>query len=97
MKRSDHTEEKLDPEVERELEAVERALAGLPVDEEMAPIANLVAEIRAERPEPDQDDERRRYYRLTAKGMEVARGEARRLEQLVSTARKRRLLPRGNA
>ena len=53
MKRSDHTEEKLDPEVERELEAVERALAGLPVEDEMAPIAGLVAEIRAERPEPE--------------------------------------------
>ena len=58
--------------------------------------ADLIEELD-ERPKPDQDDERRRYYRLTAKGMEVARGEARRLEQLVSAARKRRLLPRGNA
>jgi len=57
--------------------------------------AELIEELE-ERPDPAQDDERRRYYRLTPKGMEVARGEARRLEQLVSAARKRRLLPRGN-
>lgn len=50
-----------------------------------------------ERPAPDQDDERRRYYRLTTKGLDVAKGEARRLEQLVSAARRRRLLPQGNA
>lgn len=48
-----------------------------------------------ERPAPEEDDERRRYYRLTAKGLEVAKGEARRLEQLVAAARQRRLLPRG--
>jgi len=39
------------------------------------------------------DDERRRYYRLTKTGLEVARGEARRLEALVDAARRRRLLP----
>ena len=58
--------------------------------------AGLIEELE-ERPEPAQDDERRRYYRLTSKGLEVARGEARRLEQLVAAARQRRLLPRGNA
>jgi DNA-binding PadR family transcriptional regulator len=47
-----------------------------------------------ESPEADNEDERRRYYRLTAKGLEVARGEARRLEQLVAAARLRRLLPK---
>jgi DNA-binding PadR family transcriptional regulator len=50
-----------------------------------------------ERPDPEHDDERRRYYRLTAKGREVARGEARRLEALVEAARQRRLLPGGPA
>lgn len=43
------------------------------------------------------DDERRRYYRLTRKGLEVARGEARRLESQVEVARRRRLLPGGTA
>jgi DNA-binding PadR family transcriptional regulator len=38
------------------------------------------------------DDERRRYYRLTELGMEVAEAEAERLAALVKTARKRGLL-----
>jgi DNA-binding PadR family transcriptional regulator len=39
------------------------------------------------------DDERRRPYRLTALGRNVAASEAARLEQLVSAARAVRLLP----
>jgi DNA-binding PadR family transcriptional regulator len=50
-----------------------------------------------ERPEPQNDDERRRYYRLTPKGLAVARGEAQRLEQQVAAARQRRLLPEGRS
>ena len=41
----------------------------------------------SERPAPDQDDERRRYYRITPFGTAVARAEARRLTQLVRLAR----------
>jgi DNA-binding PadR family transcriptional regulator len=40
----------------------------------------------------ETDDERRRYYRLTAKGLSVARAEAKRLEVLVNAARARKLL-----
>lgn len=39
-----------------------------------------------ERPAPDEDDERRRYYRLTEFGAAVARAEARRLTDLVKLA-----------
>jgi DNA-binding PadR family transcriptional regulator len=39
------------------------------------------------------DDERRRYYRLTQRGRAVARAEAERLDDLVSVARSRNLLP----
>lgn len=46
----------------------------------------LVVETR-ERPAPENDDERRRYYRITKLGVETARAEARRLEQLVKLAR----------
>jgi len=46
----------------------------------------LVLETR-ERPAPEEDDERRRYYRITKFGIEVARAEARRLTQLVKFAR----------
>lgn len=38
------------------------------------------------RPDPEEDDERRRYYRLTAEGLRVARREARRLEGVVQSA-----------
>ena len=40
-----------------------------------------------ERPAPELDDERRRYYRVTTFGAQVARAEARRLAQLVKLAR----------
>ena len=46
----------------------------------------LIVETR-ERPSPEEDDERRRYYRITKFGVEVARAEARRLAQLVKFAR----------
>jgi DNA-binding PadR family transcriptional regulator len=58
--------------------------------------AGLIEELAA-RPDRQHDDERRRYYCLTPKGLEVARGEARRLELQVEAARRRRLLPGGNA
>jgi DNA-binding PadR family transcriptional regulator len=46
---------------------------------------------RRERPAA-HDDERRRYYRLTPQGREVAAAEAQRLEKIVALARARRLL-----
>ena len=39
------------------------------------------------------DDPRRRYYRLTKYGRDVARAEARRHERLIDMARGKRLLP----
>jgi DNA-binding PadR family transcriptional regulator len=44
------------------------------------------------RPAPDEDDERRRYYRLTAFGRTVMAAEARRLESVVALARDKRVL-----
>jgi DNA-binding PadR family transcriptional regulator len=40
------------------------------------------------RDRPEDDDERRRYYRITPSGREVAKAEALRLQQLVRLARK---------
>ena len=50
-----------------------------------------------ERPDPSLDDERRRYYRLTPFGREVAVAEIRRLESIVDQARAKHLVraPRG--
>jgi DNA-binding PadR family transcriptional regulator len=45
-----------------------------------------------ERPDPELDDERRRYYRLTDLGQRVATTEADRLAKLVRVARTKRLL-----
>lgn len=53
----------------------------------------LIVERRA-RPSDSSDDERRKYYRLTPQGRELAAGEAERLEKLVTLARSRRLLKR---
>ena len=40
----------------------------------------------------ESDDDRRRHYRLTKKGLEIAEREARRLAALVDVARQRNLL-----
>jgi DNA-binding PadR family transcriptional regulator len=40
------------------------------------------------------EDARRRYYKLTEAGREAARGEAKRLAQLVRVAAAKRLIPR---
>jgi DNA-binding PadR family transcriptional regulator len=46
-----------------------------------------------ERPAPELDDERRRYYRITPFGSAVARAEAARLSRLVKLARACGLAP----
>jgi DNA-binding PadR family transcriptional regulator len=45
----------------------------------------LIVEVR-DRPAPEFDDERRRYYRITPLGSATARAETRRLAQLVKLA-----------
>src|SRR6185503_4648696 len=52
----------------------------------------LIVETR-ERPAPEDDDERRRYYRIAPFGSAVARAEARRLTQLVRMARAAGFVP----
>ena len=47
----------------------------------------LLVETR-DRPAPEDDDERRRYYRITPFGRTVAKAEANRLTNLVRLARK---------
>jgi DNA-binding PadR family transcriptional regulator len=45
-----------------------------------------------ERPDPAVDDERRKYYRLTAKGKTSLSAELRRLEDLVEVGKERKLI-----
>jgi len=61
-----------------------RALARL----EEAELIELVENVPGVR----STDERRRYYRITARGREIARAEAKRLADQVAAARARKLL-----
>ena len=57
--------------------------------------AGLIAE-SDQRADPQLDDERRRYYRISDLGSRVVRAEAKRLAAAVAAARSRRLLPKGS-
>jgi DNA-binding PadR family transcriptional regulator len=52
----------------------------------------LISETQ-ERPAPELDDERRRYYRITSFGGAIARAEARRMADLVRMARTQGIVP----
>jgi DNA-binding PadR family transcriptional regulator len=53
----------------------------------------LIAELRA-RPAEREDDERRKYYRLTPLGRHLAAAEAERMDEVLAVARARHLLKR---
>jgi DNA-binding PadR family transcriptional regulator len=57
-------------------------------------LAARLVEESDERPDPDLDDERRRYYRTTEFGARTVRAEAQRLANAVSAAQAKRLLGR---
>ena len=53
----------------------------------------IITECR-NRPPAEEDDQRRRYYRLTPLGRQVATAEAERMERILATAREKHLLKR---
>jgi DNA-binding PadR family transcriptional regulator len=53
-----------------------------------------LCEESGERPDPDLDDERRRYYRITGLGEKVVTAEVRRLATMIERSVLRRLSPR---
>jgi DNA-binding PadR family transcriptional regulator len=55
-------------------------------------LADGLIEATDERPDPDLDDERRRYYKLTEFGLRALQAETLRLEQLVRIARAKNVL-----
>ena len=59
-----------------------------------AMLADGLIEEAPSRPKAVDDDERRRYFRLTPRGAHAAAAEARRLEAVLVEARAKRLLPR---
>lgn len=58
-----------------------------------AMLADGLIEAAPDRVRAAEDDERRRYFRLTTLGEDVARAEARRLERAVLEARTKKFLP----
>lgn len=55
-------------------------------------LADGLVDETEERPDPALDDERRRYYTLSALGRRVAVAELRRLETILAQARAKRLI-----
>ena len=55
-------------------------------------LADAVIEESGQRPAPELDDDRRRYYRLTAQGRQVLEAELQRYARVVAVARRRDLL-----
>jgi DNA-binding PadR family transcriptional regulator len=57
-------------------------------------LAEGLIEEAAPRAKGDPEDDRRRYFRLTAAGSTAAAAEAKRLEALVAESRAKKLLPK---
>ena len=57
-------------------------------------LADCLIEESDDRPDPEFDDERRRYYRLTDFGYRIAKAESERLASLLKSARTKKLLSR---
>jgi DNA-binding PadR family transcriptional regulator len=55
-------------------------------------LADGLIEEAGERPDPALDDERRRYYRLTAFGLRVMQAEVLRLQQIVRLAQSKQVM-----
>lgn len=55
-------------------------------------LAARMIEESDERPDPELDDERRRYYRLTAIGQRAVKAEALRYAAMAEVARRKRLI-----
>ena len=60
-------------------------------------LAAALIEEADERPDPELDDERRRYYRMTSLGQRVVRAETERLARALAAAKSKRVLAGGKA
>jgi DNA-binding PadR family transcriptional regulator len=81
-------------EVERLSEGVVRMGPGTLYASIKRLLADRLIEESDERPDPELDDQRRRYYRITGLGEAVCRAEVRRLSMLIERTVLRRLAPR---
>jgi DNA-binding PadR family transcriptional regulator len=55
-------------------------------------LASGLIEESGDRPDPELDDQRRRYYRLTTLGSKVLAAEVQRMERMLRHARRKRVL-----
>ena len=55
-------------------------------------VAKSLIEESERRPDPELDDQRRRYFRITDTGIEASRAEVARLENMVALARSHKVL-----
>ena len=79
-------------EVERRTNGAMRLRAGTLYRALHRMLASRWVEELDDRPDPELDDERRRYYRLSSRGRAIAAAEGRRLASQVQAARALRLL-----
>jgi DNA-binding PadR family transcriptional regulator len=78
--------------ITREVEELTSGEVTLPPGTLYRLIKQLVSDRWIEDAGGDEEDQRRRYYRLTPRGRKIASLEAKRLEDLVRVSRARRLL-----
>ncbi|MCI0827764.1 MAG: helix-turn-helix transcriptional regulator [Chloroflexi bacterium] len=79
-------------EVERRTEGVVKLGPGTLYGSIKRMLEAGIIEESGDRPDPEMDDDRRRYYRLTTQGRRVAIAEANRLQRQVHQAREKNLL-----
>lgn len=79
-------------EVERRTEGVVKLGPGTLYGSIKRMLEAGIIEESGDRPDPEMDDDRRRYYRLTTQGRQVAIAEANRLQRQVHQAREKNLL-----
>ena len=81
-------------EVERRTEGVVKLGPGTLYGSIKRMLAAGIIEESGDRPGPELDDDRRKYYRLTDHGRRAAIAEANRLQRQVHQAREKNLLPK---
>ncbi|MCH8876287.1 MAG: helix-turn-helix transcriptional regulator [Chloroflexi bacterium] len=81
-------------EVERRTEGVVKLGPGTLYGSIKRMLEAGIIEESGDRPDPELDDDRRRYYRLTTHGRQVAIAEANRLQRQVRQAQEKNLLPK---
>ncbi|MBV8601773.1 MAG: helix-turn-helix transcriptional regulator [Candidatus Eremiobacteraeota bacterium] len=79
--------------ISKEVESATEGMVKLPPGTLYRQIKQMLVDGWIAETASDDEDQRRRTYKLTDRGRKIAQAEAARLEELVRIARERRLLP----